>query len=76
MKMIEDAFLGYAIDGGRLLVRCCAWCSDRASLETWAKRRQLPVTHGICPACAQAQSERMLGESAHSRLTGDAETPA
>ena len=56
---LPAAWLGYKIDlrTGDALVRICAWCPDRRQAEAEAKRLNCRVTHGICPACYQAQYE-------------------
>lgn len=63
--MIERAFMGYKIDerAGHLVVRVCFWCSDRASLEAWVIARGAPMTHGICPQCAERLRNQILGET-------------
>lgn len=53
--LIERAFVGYKIADGRLFIRVCCACPDRASLEAWAKAKGTSMTHTYCPACYQAQ---------------------
>lgn len=55
-RPIERAFVGYKITpAGKLMLRVCSWCPDKNSLETWAKGRDLAITHTLCPACYQSQ---------------------
>lgn len=38
-----------------LMACVCAWCPDKAEGDEWAKKQEIPVTHGICAACAKKQ---------------------
>ena len=63
-----SAFLGYAVNPkGGFMVRVCAWHDP--ALRSAAERMAggLPITHGICPECAQ----RLMRE-----VTGEREIPA
>ena len=42
------------------LVACiCAWHANKAEGDAWAKRKAIPVTHGICGTC-EAQMKREI----------------
>lgn len=53
--MIERAFVGYKLAAGKLFVRVCASCPDKASLEAWCEAKGTAMTHTLCPACYQTQ---------------------
>lgn len=60
--MIERAFVGYAIGSRGLFIRCCSYCPDKAALEEWAEKKKTPITHTICPECAQQLMATVTGE--------------
>jgi hypothetical protein len=56
-----------AARGSRVMVTICAWCGARAVGEIWSGRITRPdvlaaldragvLTHGICPACFDAEA--------------------
>lgn len=59
---LSPAWLGHKVDPvtGEVAWSVCAWCkpADKTPVEREAERLCIPVSHGICPACAV----RMLGD--------------
>lgn len=56
------AWMGYAVNPkGGFMARICAWCPDKAEAEAMAGR--IPITHGMCPECYQAQVRKLTGEN-------------